>query len=913
MLACLQSALSDRYRFEREVGRGGMATVYLAEDLKHKRFVAIKVLHPELASMLGGERFLREIGIEARLQHTNILPLHDSGEASGFLYYVMPFVEGESLRDRLDREKRLTLYDAIRITNEVADALSYAHSHGVVHRDVKPENILLSERHAVLADFGIASAIDEAGGERMTQSGVFVGTPTYMSPEQASGETELDTRTDIYSLACVLYEMLAGEPPFTGQTPQGIIARHMIERPRPIHSVRPSVPKTVSATLRKALAKAPKDRFSTTDEFCASLLPANSNGGALRPQLLPEHPIQRAKWILRELRDRLVLHIGLAYVACAWLALELTGRLVDSGTVGRWALTALPIVLALGLPLVLSASWTQDDPVISPSEPALRRSWRRWAVRARPAHLLAALAALIIALLVGIRIVGSSGAAVGTEAASALHPTRIAVLPFDDQSEGQVLGHLALAIPEALIDQLSHIDVLEVLPYSAVKRYSGADVVLDSVIGDLEAGTLIEGTIIAFQDDIRITVRLFDANRRVVVHSARHQRPRVETLALLDDLGAEVSRALRVELGVILRDLERMAATESNAAWELYAYGREWVSEAKDLRTEGSPELALATYDRADSMFADANRIDDGWADPIVERGWIMYERARILGRSVRRRDPSMLYGGIALTDRALELDPENARALALRGNLRYWLREAVDEEEAVAQRQMAEQDLRTATTIDPNDAHAWETLSNVLRLGGDLEEARYAAERAIEVDQFYERRGQAYARLCHTLIELREWDEADRRCTEGREAYPQNRTLINSQLLALASAGGPEPDVTTAWELAEELLEYSPPQASVRLRPSTLMYVAAVLARAGSSDSARAVIDLARAAVAEPDPMHDYNEAYVRLLLGETDEALQLLERHLEAVPGSKEYVGKVDWWWEPLRNDPRFQELVG
>jgi len=226
----LNAALSDHYAVERELGRGGMATVYLAEDLKHHRPVAIKVLLPELAAVLGPERFLQEIEIAAGLQHPHILPLYDSGsvgDSTGLLYYVMPYVEGESLRDRLAREKQLSVDDALQISREVADALSYAHSRGVVHRDIKPENILIQSGHAVVADFGIARAIDRAGGESLTATGMALGTPAYMSPEQAAGSRDLDGRSDLYSLACVLYEMLAGEAPFTGPTVESLVHQHL--------------------------------------------------------------------------------------------------------------------------------------------------------------------------------------------------------------------------------------------------------------------------------------------------------------------------------------------------------------------------------------------------------------------------------------------------------------------------------------------------------------------------------------------------------------------------------------------------------------------------------------------------------------------------------------------------------------
>src|SRR6266849_2232649 len=229
--ARLRAALTGRYTIERELGRGGMATVYLAQDVKHRRRVAIKVLQPELAAALGRDRFLREIETAARLNHPHILPLHDSGEADGFVYYVMPYVDGESLRDRLRPENQLVIEDAVRIASEVASALSHAHSNDVVHRDIKPENILLSGGEAVVADFGIAGAIDAAAGRNLTETGIALGTPGYMSPEQGAARARVDERSDIYSLGCVLYEMLAGEPPFTGPSAESIVRQHLAAAP----------------------------------------------------------------------------------------------------------------------------------------------------------------------------------------------------------------------------------------------------------------------------------------------------------------------------------------------------------------------------------------------------------------------------------------------------------------------------------------------------------------------------------------------------------------------------------------------------------------------------------------------------------------------------------------------------------
>ncbi len=274
----LSAALADRYRVERELGAGGMATVYLAHDLRHDRKVALKVLRPELAAVIGGERFLAEIRTTANLQHPHILALFDSGRVGGagsgteIVFYVMPFVEGESLRDRISREKQLPVHEAVRIAREVADALEYAHRHTVIHRDVKPENILLHGGHALVADFGIALAASRSeGGTRMTETGMSLGTPHYMSPEQAMGEREITARSDVYALGCVLYEMLAGEPPFVGPTAQAIVARVMTESPRSLTLQRKSIPPHIEAAVNTALEKLPADRFPSAAAFAAAL------------------------------------------------------------------------------------------------------------------------------------------------------------------------------------------------------------------------------------------------------------------------------------------------------------------------------------------------------------------------------------------------------------------------------------------------------------------------------------------------------------------------------------------------------------------------------------------------------------------------------------------------------------------
>ncbi|MEA3245703.1 MAG: protein kinase [Gemmatimonadota bacterium] len=326
----LSDALGDRYEIGRELGHGGMAIVYLAQDRKHGREVAIKVLQPELAATVGAERFLREIEMAARIRHPHIVPLYDSGDAGGLLYYVMPFLGGESLRTRLDRDKQWPIDDAVRIANEVAEALSHAHAQGVVHRDIKPENIMLEAGHAVVADFGIAKAVSAPGGG-ITETGLSVGTPSYISPEQASGDANVDGRADLYSLACVLYEMLAGRPPFVGPTAASVIQQHLTLEPVPLTSLRPAVPGGISVAVHRALAKAPTDRFTTVAQFAEALrLPT-----ATRPPAAPPGAsARRIPW-----RPRWLVAAGIVVIAAAaaWAARDMLG-------VGRQRIDSLAVL-----------------------------------------------------------------------------------------------------------------------------------------------------------------------------------------------------------------------------------------------------------------------------------------------------------------------------------------------------------------------------------------------------------------------------------------------------------------------------------------------------------------------------------------------------------------------------------------
>ncbi|MES1259645.1 MAG: protein kinase, partial [Gemmatimonadota bacterium] len=340
-VARLNAALAGRYQIDRELGQGGMATVYLAEDLKHHRKVAIKVLREDLAASMGSSRFLREIEIAAQLQHPNILPLLDSGDAEGFLYYVMPYVTGQSLRERIAREGELPVHEAVRMISEVVDALAHAHEHGVVHRDIKPDNVMISARHALVADFGVAKAVTEATGRNsVTTLGVAVGTPAYMSPEQAAADPHIDHRSDIYAVGAMAYELLTGRPPFVGATPQQVLAAHVTEAPDAVGKRRPGIPPALEAVIMRCLAKRPADRWQSAGELHAALEPLATPSTGITPT--QTRPIAANAGIRRfsDIRRAVTLVTGVVVIVAAVLAWRLlAGR---GGSTASRAIAVLP-------------------------------------------------------------------------------------------------------------------------------------------------------------------------------------------------------------------------------------------------------------------------------------------------------------------------------------------------------------------------------------------------------------------------------------------------------------------------------------------------------------------------------------------------------------------------------------------
>jgi eukaryotic-like serine/threonine-protein kinase len=820
----LNAALPSHYVIDRELGRGGMALVYLARDTRHERFVALKTLRPEISIALGRERFLREIKLAARLQHPNILPVYDSGDANGTLYYVMPFVEGESLRDRLDREPQLPIDDALQFAREVAEALAYAHNHDVVHRDIKPENIMLSGGHAIVTDFGIARAVSAAGGDKLTQTGLAIGTPAYMPPEQASGSGQVDRRSDIYSLACVLYETLAGQPPFTGPTAQAIMARHSLDAVPRLKVVRDAIPDELETVIERALEKVPADRYQTAEQFAKAINTASTG------------QVSRVTAARRSSRGR------------GWRR---------AGAAGA----------GIGAIAILAGAW----------------------------------------LLFGRH--GKRAAGAGD-----LQANRVAVLYFNDQSRDSSLRYLADGLTEALIDQLSPIRALDVVSRNGVAPFRGRDVPRDSIARALGATTLVAGEVEPAGTRARVTVRLVDGPSGAEVKHQSFELPLGAPLAIRDSLVNQAALFLRERLGDEVRLREQRAGTTSVDAWILLQRAQKT---QKDAAASSGSDLAAAAarYATADSLLDQAEHADPQWIDPIIERARVAYQRSQ-LEREPRDAD-KWLTIGLGHANRALATQPQNPDALEMRGTILFRrFARGLEPDPAQADKLVsaAQTDLENATRLNPSQAATWNVLSVLYYQRRDLIDANQAARNAYETDAYLSSAEAILFRLFVTSYDLEMFMPASDWCDKGHRRFPANPQFSRCRLM-LMSTNAADPDVETAWRLASDAVRLTPE----RNRPYEQLYeqifVAAVLVRAGLPDSARHVLDRSKGN-ADVDPQKELlgYEAFVRVMLGDKDEALRLLNEYLVANPKHREGFRKIiHWWWRPIQNDPRFKQLIG
>jgi len=840
-LTAFRSELAEKYRLERELGQGGMAIVYLAHDLVNDRLVALKVLNPELAATLGAERFLREIEVGRTLQHPNIVGVLDSGEADGRLFYTMPFVEGASLRDRLDREKQLSIDDALDLTKQIAEALAYAHSKNVIHRDIKPENILLAEGRALVADFGIARAVSVAGGERLTRTGMAVGTPTYMSPEQAMGSKDVTPESDVYSLACMVYEMLAGQPPFTGPTAMALLARHSLDNVPSLKIVRGTVPDAVEDAIVRAMAKVPADRFRSAIDFANAL---TDNEGAARRRLN-----------------------SLKAVAIP------AGTMADVQIAGGGSKKKMLIAAAVVVPLLAVGGWFTFGKKGAGADPKL----------------------------------------------AAMKANDIAVLYFDDRSPDHSLRYMSDGLTEALIHELGTVKELHVTSRNGVMPFKGKDIAPDSIAKALSVGTIVSGTIAQSGDKIRVTVDMLDARTGNSIGSTEIEKTKQDAFALQDTLVTEVSAVLRKQLGQQVEVLTSKAGTSNAAAWEAYQRAMQTANQGDSL--VGAGDIAAATHvlQNADSALGAVAAQDGKWSAPPAQQAMLAYRLARLQLATGAGMDAvgQQIDAGIKAADKAIATSPSDADALDARGSLRYlqWLLGVVpgDADKAIAS---AEADLTASIKANPAQASAMNTLSHMYAVTGRAVDGKVMAGRAYKADPYLTDANKTVWRLVMLSNDLEFPTEAKKWCDELARRFPNDYRSAECRLWLLAAPSqNPAPTADAIWKANEEYLAANKVDKPEVAKRKGMMLAAIGLIRAKLPDSAKSVIGRAEGSESL-DPSGDlvYLEAMARSQLGEKDKAISLLSRYYAAHPQQQRYAAKDEsFWWKPLKDDPKYQALVG
>jgi len=898
----LEAALAGRYAVERELGRGGMATVYLARDLRHDRPVALKVLHPELAAALGGERFQREIRLAARLQHPHILTVHDSGEgpsASGppLLWFTMPFVDGETLRARLLRERQLPLEEALTIAREAADALDYAHQQGIVHRDIKPENILLTARHALVADFGIARAL--AGAEQgLTETGMTLGTPAYMSPEQASGERTIDGRTDIYSLGCVLYEMLVGQPPFAGATAQAVIAQRFTDTAPSVRRARSSVPPEIEAAIARALARVPADRFATAAEFREAL------GVRTTPVPSPTTPSLAA----------------------------------SPSTPVRGADSAV----------VTGASPAAGEPPASPHH--------RFHVPAWLAFVLGLLVTASMGMLIWQR--SHRGGENGEAGAK-----RLAVLPFENLgSSGD--EYFADGMTDEVRGKLASVSGLQVIANRSVAEYKRSTKSYQQIGQELGVQFLLIGKVrwekqAGAQSRVRVSPELIDVSSSSTKWQQPFDAALTDVFQVQGEIAGKVARALDVALGERERERIEVRPTQNLAAYDAFLRGEE----ASDrMSTTDPPALsrAASAYEQAvalDSTFALAwarlsqarsNIYGNGIPTPVgAEQARRAAERALALA-------PQRPEGRLALGDystqvlgdypKALEqytlgqrADPTNAELLT----------SAALAEQAVGRWEAALEHLQRAQSIDPRSPSTARRLAVTLLWLRRYPEGLAASDRALALapTNLSILEGKALNYLARgDLVGAREvlhsapreidptalvafvatyWDlfwvlDDDQQQLLLRltpSAFSDDRfnwAHCLAQTYALrGNVTRAQAYADSARAAAESTLQTAPQDPQRRmLMGLALAYMGHKAEAVREGERAGAMLPMTKDAYTGPYLQHQLARIYVRV--GQPEKALDILEQLLKIPYNLSPRLLQIDPEWKPLRDNPRFQQLV-
>ena len=687
-VAQVRKALAGRYQVERILGEGGMATVYLAQDQKHHRKVAVKVMRPELAATLGADRFLREVQVAARLSHPHILPMYDSGEADGLLYYVMPYVEGQTLKERMEQEGRMRIEDALRLAREVADALAYAHARGIIHRDIKPGNILLQSGHALVADFGIARALG-GDGEALTQTGLAVGTPQYMAPEQATGDREVDGRADIYALGAVMYEMMAGEPPFTGPTARAIVTRSLTERPRSLIASREGLDPAVNSAVMRALAKDPADRFTNAQEMVGALdrvLEGVRSGSAAAISTGPT-PLQ--VW-------------GFFALGCVAM-LALVSALVRQWNLPRWTLGLAIGLLAIGAGVLVLTGRLEARRRAGGVTQGFQHlfTWRNAALGGVLSLLLWAGVATALTLQ------GPGGSAVRAGG------NHLAIIPFENQGATDD-AYFADGISDEIRGKLAQVTGLTVLASGSANQYRSSTKTPQEIARELGADYLLVGKVrwagpAGGTRRVQVAPELVDGHTGATTWSQSFDTEVTNIFEVQSQIATRVASALGARLGT--QDVQQLAGrpTTNVAAYDLYLKGK-----AVTATDAGSMRLAAAYFEQAvalDSAFVDA------WAALANSLG-----RVYVNGT----RDPVAQARALVAMERAIALNPNSAAGYVAAAF--YYASVATDVNKASLA-------MDRAIQLAPNDANVLAGAAAMDRANGQLDAAAARLERARELD----------------------------------------------------------------------------------------------------------------------------------------------------------------------------------
>lgn len=841
----LHGLINGRYAIGPMIGRGGAAVVYLGRDVETGHDVAVKVLRRDLADLTLSRRFLREIRLAAQLRHPSIVSVLDSGEVDGVPYYVMPVFGDGTLAKRLQSTGALPFDVVLQVASELSAALDFAHAYGVLHRDVKPQNVLFEANHPLLADFGIARAVGQHDAERLTNSGVVLGTPLYMSPEQAGGDAIVDRRSDVYSLGCVVYEMIAGEPPFNAPTAKAVIAKHWSEPVPSVEVVRHTVPQGVQAVLECALAKVPADRYATAGEFARALAAVMPGSG----------------------------------------------------------------------PVVVSGRSAGHSPPASRRVLFRRHAWR-WMALA----ILIAVGGVFVAQAVAHRVTDSGG--------SVLDPKRIAVLYFEDLSPTSMPSYLADAFTETLIDQLGTVQALHVISAAGVRPFKNRPMRVDSIARALGVGTIISGSVQRTDDSVRLAVRLVDAASGQQLYSVTILQPLSTIFRLQDSLTTEMAFALRQQLGDVIAVRTHQASTKSQRAWEEALLASQTIQAALIANRGPDEKRAGELMLRADALYARAESLDGKWPLPTFKRAtiaWLMGQsdngvappgtepngQPASTDTSTRMRWESR---ALRLADASLRKGTDSADVLRLRAAVLYdraWRGMGRGASDSLFR--AAEAGFQAAVNARPNLASAWAGLADIYFRDGRFADAADAAQRAYRADAFFEVRATISNGFFAALYSER-FEEAKTWCDTGLSRYPDDPQFAECRLRLLGWTAGRKPgDVTRAWRVLGDIERRDSTGMLKASWASRRFMVAATIVRAGLRDSALRVIERIREEQPAPSgpPSGRLEEAWVRLLLGERERALMLVQQHLARAPMAAPAVSRSPWFVS-LHGDPRFEAAV-